>query len=65
MTSAWDPYIQLIQNTFNASGGQWSEINVCEHAAIYDIVHGKRWGGSEGFELSDYDINIDTEEGES
>ena len=59
MSEAWEPYIKLIQNTFNASTGQWSEINVCQYAGIYDIVKGKRWGGSEGFELSNYEIGID------
>ena len=46
--SSWEPYIQLIQNTFNASPGQWSEINVCEYAAIYE-VDGRKWGASDGF----------------
>ena len=60
--SSWEPYIQLIQNTFNASPGQWSEINVCEHAAIYE-VDGRKWGTSDGFELSNYEMQIDTDDG--
>ena len=62
MATTWEPYSQLIQNTFNASPGQWNEINVCKEAAIYE-TDGLRWAGSEGFELSNYTHIIEKDEG--
>ena len=62
MASTWEPYIHLIQNTFNASPGQWSEINVCKEAAIYEI-NGLKWAASGDFELNNYSHKIATEDG--
>ena len=64
MASTWEPYIHLMQNTFNASAGQWSDINVCKDAAIYEC-NGLKWASSGDFELNNYTHTVPTADGGS
>ena len=59
--SGWEAYIYQIQNKYDATTGQYTLTNVCEHAAIYG-TDGTAWATTPGFQLYSYEFEVPTED---
>lgn len=60
--SGWEAYIYQLQNRYDATTGQYTLTNVCEHAAIYG-QDGTPWAASAGFALHNYEFDLTQEDG--
>ncbi len=55
--SGWEAYIYQLQNRYDATTGQYTLTNVCEHAGIFG-TDGTPWALSGDFKLSTYDYDL-------
>mmetsp|Transcript_6473 Transcript_6473/g.5556 ORF Transcript_6473/g.5556 Transcript_6473/m.5556 type:complete len:137 (-) Transcript_6473:102-512(-) len=60
--SGWEGYIYQLQNRFNTETNEYTLTNVCEFGAIYGL-DGTKWAASQGFELYNYEFDMELEDG--
>ena len=60
--SGWEGYIYQIQNDFDHATQQYKLTNCCEHAALIGL-DGTPWAATAGFNLAQYDFEIEMEDG--